>query len=58
MIRIYTTRDGQARVLSRDDEPPPQPPLVFVAAFPDDAADAAWELLEALRLVTRPPGSP
>ncbi len=58
MIRVYSTRDGRARVISRDDEPPPQPPLMFIAAFPDEAADAAWELLEALQLISRSPGSP
>ncbi len=45
-------------MLSRDDEPPPNPPLEFVAAFHEDAADAAWELLEELGLVRRAPGSP
>ncbi len=58
MIRVYATRDGRARVLSRDDEPTPEPPLVFVAAFPDHGADAACELLEALGLISRPSGSP
>ncbi len=58
MIRVYSTRDGRARVLSRDDEPAPKPPLQFIAAFPEEAADAAWELLEALGLLTRWPSSP
>ena len=58
VIRVYSTLDGRARVLSRDDDPPPAPPLQFVAAFPDEAAEAAWELLEALGLLTRAPGSP
>ena len=58
VIRVYSTPDGRARVLSRDDDPPPAPPLRFVAAFPDDAAESAWELLEALGLLTRAPGSP
>jgi len=57
MIRVYSTRDGRARVLSRDEEPPP-PPLEFVASFPEEAADGAWDLLEALGLLTRWPSSP
>ncbi len=57
VIRIYTTADGRARVLTLDHEPPPRPPLQFVAAFDDQAAEDAWELLEKLGFLTRSSGS-